>query len=107
VSVKNPSYLFNRNGIFYFQYRIPIAIAQQFNIPQKLVCKSFGTGTRANALRKARKLLVIMEDKIDTISKIPVKLKQIREFSIKEAMMKLLKNRKKMAEYRTKKTSFT
>ncbi|MBT3094903.1 MAG: hypothetical protein KME58_18715 [Candidatus Thiodiazotropha sp. (ex Lucina pensylvanica)] len=51
----NPSYLFKRGSIYYFQVRIPdgFACANNYN-PQKVIRRSTRTGNRREALRIAR-----------------------------------------------------
>ena len=61
---RNPSYITkNRLGIYIFQYRIPKHIRDFHPNLKKLIRKSLKTRNRQEALRLARKLAVMMEDK--------------------------------------------
>ena len=56
---KTPSYLTLRNGIYYFQFRIPAGFSKSIVSRQSLFRRSTGTGNRREALKIARKWLAI------------------------------------------------
>jgi integrase len=63
MDFKTPSYITkNRLGIYYFQLRIPKQFCQNHPHLPSLIRKSLGTRNRREALRLARKLVVLMEN---------------------------------------------
>jgi len=63
MDFKNPSYITkNRLGIYYFQLRVPKQFCQNNPHLPPLIRKSLGTRNRREALRLARKMVVLMEN---------------------------------------------
>lgn len=63
MNFKTPSYITkNRLGIYYFQLRVPKPFCQNNPHLPPLIRKSLGTRNRGEALRLARKMVVLMEN---------------------------------------------